>query len=129
MRQFSLEEYLKDTSRKVVTRSGEEVRIKCTDMDGDNDMVIVGLVRNYRTDKEVPMSLTKKGQYNPSAGDSFYDIFFKEDKKPIERKGWVNIYKGIDGEILLGSVRKSKKEAEQVSLGDSIDTIEISWKE
>lgn len=87
MRQFSLEEYLKDTSRKVVTRSGEEVRIKCTDMDGDNDMVIVGLVRNYKTDKEMPMSWTKKGQYNPSAGDSFYDIFFKEDKKSIERKG------------------------------------------
>ena len=56
-------------------------------MDGDNNMIIVGLVRNYKTGKEMPMSWTKKGQYNPSAGDSFYDIFFKEDKKPIKRKG------------------------------------------
>ena len=126
MRQFSLEEYLKDPSRKVVTRCGEEVRVKCTDMDGDNDMVIVGLVRNYKTGKEVPMSWTKKGQYNPSAGDSFYDIFFEECREPIVRRGWVNVYKSLDGGIVLGGVRKSKEEAEQVGQRDSIDTIEIS---
>ena len=129
MRQFSLEEYLKDTSRKVVTRAGEEVRIKCTDMDGADGLVIVGLVKNYITGKEVPMSWTKEGQYNPSVGDSFYDLFFKEGKEPVVRKGWVNIYKNLDGEILLGNIRKSKEEAEQASRGDSIDTIEISWKE
>ena len=129
MVKFSLEEYLKDTSRKVVTRCGEEVKIKCTDMDGANGLVIVGLVRSYRTGKEVPMSWTKEGQYNPLAGDSFYDIFFKEDKKLIERKGWVNVYKSPGGEIILGGVRKSKEEAEQIGQRDSIDTIEISWKE
>lgn len=129
MKQFSLEEYLKDTSRKVVTRSGEEVKIKCTDMDGANGLVIVGLVKSYRTGKEVPMSWTKEGQYNPSAGDSFYDLFFKEGKEPVMRKGWVNVYKSLDGGIVLGGVRKSKEEAEQVGQRDSIDTIEISWKE
>ena len=129
MVKFSLEEYLKDTSRKVVTRCGEEVKIKCTDMDGANGLVIVGLVRSYRTGKEVPMSWTKEGQYNPLREESFYDLFFEDGKEPIVKKGWVNIYKSPDGEIMLGSVRKSKEEAEQASRGDSIDTIEISWKE
>lgn len=31
MRQFNLEEYLKNPSRKVVTRNGKNVRIICTD--------------------------------------------------------------------------------------------------
>lgn len=127
--EFSLEEYLKDPSRKVVTRCGEEVKIKCTDMDGANGLVIVGLVRSYRTGKEVPMSWTKEGQYNPLKDDSFYDLFFEDSKEPVVRKGWVNIYKSPDGETILGVVRKSKEEAEQASRGDSIDTIEISWKE
>lgn len=129
MVKFSLEEYLKDPSRKVVTRSGEEVKIKCTDMDGANGLVIVGLVRNYITGREVPMSWTKEGQYNPPDEDSFYDLFFKEGKEPVVKKGWVNVYKSPGGEIILGGVRKSKEEAEQIGQRDSIDTIEISWKE
>ena len=129
MVKFSLEEYLKDPSRKVVTRSREEVKIKCTDMDGANGLVIVGLVRSYRTGKEEPMSWTKEGQYNPLKEESFYDLFFEDSKEPVVRKGWVNVYKGSGGEIVLGSIRKSKEEAEQISQRDSIDTIEISWKE
>lgn len=126
---FSLEEYLKDPLRRVVTRDGREVRIKCTDMDGDDDMVIVGLVRYSRTGKEMPQSWTKEGQYFPEAGETACDLFFEDSKEPIVRKGWVNIYKSSDGRVILGSVRKSKEEAEQASRGDSIDTIEISWKE
>ena len=129
MVKFSLEEYLKDTSRKVITRSGEEVKIKCTDMDGVNGLVIAGLVRSYRTGKEVPMSWTKEGQYNPLKKESFYDLFFEDGKEPVVRKGWVNVYKSPGGEIILGGVRESKEEAEQIGQRDSIDTIEISWKE
>ena len=129
MVKFSLEEYLKDPSRKVVTRSREEVKIKCTDMDGANGLVIVGLVRSYRTGKEVPMSWTKEGQYNPLKEESFYDLFFEDGKEPVVKKGWVNVYKSPGGEIILGGVRKSKEEAEQIGQRDSIDTIEISWKE
>lgn len=32
MRQFDLDEYLKNPNRKVVTRDGRSVRIVCTDM-------------------------------------------------------------------------------------------------
>lgn len=42
MEQFSLEEHLKNPSRKVVTRSGHNVRILCTDQRGN--MPIVALV-------------------------------------------------------------------------------------
>lgn len=126
---FSLEEYLKDPSRKVVTRDGREVRIKCTDMDGINGMVIVGLVRDDLMCKERPLTWTKEGQYFVKAGETNNDLFFEDGKEPVVRKGWVNVYKSPGGEIILGGVRKSKEEAEQIGQRDSIDTIEISWKE
>ena len=129
MVKFSLEEYLKDPSRKVVTRDGREVRIKCTDMDGINGMVIVGLVRDDLMNKERPLTWTKEGQYFVQVGESACDLFFEDSKEPVVRKGWVNVYKNPGGEIILGGVRKSKEEAEQIGQRDSIDTIEISWKE
>lgn len=126
---FSLEEYLKDPLRKVVTRDGREVRIECTDMDGINGMVIVGLVRDSLTCKERPLTWTKEGQYFVQGGETNSDLFFEDSKDPLVRRGWVNVYKSPGGEIILGGVRKSKEEAEQANQGDSIDTIEISWKE
>lgn len=129
MVKFSLEEYLKDPSRKVVTRDGREVRIKCTDMDGINGMVIVGLVRDDLMNKERPLTWTKEGQYFVQVGESACDLFFEDSKEPVVGKGWVNVYKSPGGEIILGGVRKSKEEAEQIGQRDSIDTIEISWKE
>ena len=129
MKQFSLEEYLKDPLRKVVTRDGREVRIRCTDMDGVDNMVIVGLVRDDLMNKERPLTWTKEGQYFVQAGETNSDLFFEDSKDPLVRRGWVNVYKSPGGEIILGGVRKSKEEAEQANQGDSIDTIEISWKE
>lgn len=129
MVKFSLEEYLKDPSRKVVTRDGREVRIKCTDMDGIDGLVVVGLVRSCRTGKEWPESWTKEGQYYPQAGETACDLFFEDSKEFKNKRGWVNVYKSPGGEIILGGVRKSKEEAEQANRGDSIDIIEISWKE
>lgn len=125
---FNLEEYLKNPSRRVVTRDGREVRIKCTDMDGSNGMVIVGLVRDDLMNKERPLTWTKEGQYFVEAGETVNDLFF-EDSKEFNKRGWVNVYKSPGGEIILGNVRKSKEEAEQSNRGDSIDIIEISWKE
>ena len=126
---FSLEEYLKDPSRKVVTRDGKEVRIKCTDMDGINGMVIVGLVRDDLMNKERPLTWTKEGQYFVQAGETACDLFFEDSKEFNNKRGWVNVYKSPGGETILGNVRKSKEEAEQANRGDSIDIIEISWKE
>ena len=44
MKEFNLTEYLKDPSKKVVTRDGRDVRIICTDEKGDEP--IIALVYN-----------------------------------------------------------------------------------
>ena len=98
-------------------------------MDGIDGMVIVGLVKDELMGKERPLTWTKEGQYFPQAGETAYDLFFEDSKDPLVRRGWVNVYKSQDGGVILGGVRKSKEEAEQVGQRDSIDTIEISWKE
>ena len=41
MERFKLDAYLKDTSRKVVTRDGRNVRIICTDVKGSAPIVAV----------------------------------------------------------------------------------------
>lgn len=47
MKEFNLTEYLKDPSKKVVTRDGREVRIICTDM--KSEYPLIALV----TDKKI----------------------------------------------------------------------------
>lgn len=44
MKQFNLEEYLKNPSRKVVTRDGRSVRIICTDRVSEKGYPLVALV-------------------------------------------------------------------------------------
>ena len=39
MKQFNLDEYLKDTSKKVVTREGSPVKIHCTNFASDNPVI------------------------------------------------------------------------------------------
>ena len=46
MKQFSLEEYLKNPNQKVVTRDGHPVRIICTDHDNIS-YPIVGAIKGY----------------------------------------------------------------------------------
>lgn len=74
MRQFNLEEWLKDKSRKVVTRSGHNVRILCTDQRGN--MPIVALVE-FETLDGVQMF------YSDGKNESHreYDLFFADEKK------------------------------------------------
>ena len=53
MEKFNLEEYLKNPSRKVVTRDGRNVRIVCTDRN-INNFPIVALIQLYNdSDEEV----------------------------------------------------------------------------
>ena len=67
MKRFSLDEYLKNPSRKVVTRDGRKVtRFLCTDAKGDYP--IVALVENFSSN-EMPISYTKDGEYR--IGDKY----------------------------------------------------------
>ena len=126
MEQFSLEKYLANPSRKVVTRSGRKVRkILCTDRIG-SDYPVIALVEFDRG--EDPIGYTKDGEYR--IGDkSDGDLFFALEK----HEGWVNLYKyaNKDCAYYLGSINNSKAEAENKrdTSDKCVATIRIEWEE
>ena len=78
MEQFSLEKYLANPSRKVVTRNGRNVRIVCTDRNIYN-FPIVALIQLYNDSDEEVFTYTKDGKYE--IGDlSIHDLFFAPEK-------------------------------------------------
>lgn len=127
MKPFNLEEYLKNPSRKVVTRDGRSVRIICTDRK-ENSYPIIALCTNIFD--EGVIEYHKDGRY-VNEKESEYDLFFAPEKK----EGWVNIYKRRDGEFRLGNliIYSTKKEAEEYKCNfDNFDytaTIRIEWEE
>ena len=127
MKQFNLEEYLANPSRKVVTRAGRAVtRFLCTDAKGYYP--IVALVEKSDGAVEEPLSYTKDGDF--CLGEKHpCDLFFAPEKK----EGWVNIFKvaSNDNRFVGGARFKSKEEAEEAKEGVSgyITTIRIEWEE
>ena len=117
MEQFSLEKYLENPNRKVVTRDGRKVRIICTDAKGK--CPVVGLVdyENY----EVALNVTKNGKI-----DGALDLFFAPEK----HEGWINLLKS-NSTIITGKVYNTKEEAESAVLGSLIyiSTVKIEWEE
>lgn len=126
MKEFNLTEYLKDPSKKVVTRDGREVRIICTDAKGDEP--IVALLYNKNRDEENVYTYNRDGYFYKN-NDSCLDLLFA----PIKREGWVNLYKDKDEDItyLPGIIHDSEKEAKEAIKGDPnfIATIKIEWEE
>ena len=125
MKRFSLEEYLKNPSKKVVTRMGRKVRIICTDRE-DSIYPIVALVKDDNRKLDVLVSYTKDGipaEYN----EEYYTLFFVPEKK----EGWLNLYK-MNSIISPGPrAYDTKEEADSVA-GDKsyyISTIKIEWEE
>ena len=47
MKQFSLEEYLNNPSKKVVTRDGRDTRIICTDF-GNPDFPVIVEIKGFK---------------------------------------------------------------------------------
>ena len=127
MEQFSLEKYLANPSRKVVTRNGRNVRIVCTDMKY-KDYPILALEEIPDDNSEYIYAFTKDGNYK--IGDlSIHDLFFAPEK----HEGWVNIYKSNYGGYELSQVYQRKEDAEtEKYINDSdvyITTIKIEWEE
>ena len=125
MKRFSLEEYLKNPSKKVVTRMGRKVRIICTDRE-DSIYPVVALVKDDNRKLDILVAYTKDGipaEYN----EEYYTLFFVPEKK----EGWINLYK-INSIISPGPrVYDTKEEAESAA-GDKsyyISTIKIEWEE
>ena len=123
MKQFSLDEYLANPSRKVVTREGKNVRIVCTDKKG-NDYPVVALIEWEKT--EEACDYTKDGCLNDGRTTE-YDLFFAPEK----HEGWANIYL-CDGEYSLDDVIYSSRiDAEESGkkFEDYLTTIQIEWEE
>ena len=76
MRQFTLEEYLKNPNQKIVTRTGLPVRIICTD--ADSDQCVLGLVRLKIG--EVVFEYYRDGTHSYKSY-SDWDLFFAAEKE------------------------------------------------
>lgn len=129
MKQFNLNEYLKNPSIKVVTRMGRDVRIICTDRK-DSNFPIVALVEleDKKETIEETIHYTKDGKWIIGC-DSGNDLCFAPEK----HEGWINLYVCVNDNqpYSAGRVFASKEEAEAV--GDFCDTyittLKIEWEE
>ena len=114
MKQFNLEEYLANPSKKVVTRDGRNVRIICTDAKGLCPIVALVDYGKY----EVAFNVTKDGRF-----DGVSDLFFAQEK----HEGWVNVCKSQM--YRCGLIHNSEEEARRSRGCDAIATVKIEWEE
>ena len=122
MKPFSLEEYLANPSRKVITRDGRNVRIICTDFD-NHDFPVVGEIKGHKW----PLSFAINGT-SIKGRQLCSDLFFAPEK----HEGWVNIYRSESGFYLRGNPYKSKEEADEVAKANYktfCTTVKIEWEE
>ena len=123
MKQFNLDEYLKNPNRKVITRDGHDVRIVCTDRKHPT-RPIIALVQIDKC-KEAYSSYTEDGLRFDSTS-SPDDLFFAPEK----HEGWVNMYKTRSGAAQIGQIYSSKEEAEMGRKdANYISTAKIEWEE
>ena len=118
MKRFSLDEYLKNTSRKVVTRDGREAKIHCTNCRTNQPIVA-------EIEGENCSELFNKDGKWLHLEDSEKDLFFATEK----HERWINLYK--DGDIVYASMDtfNTKKEAEVASCSTCVATVKIEWEE
>ena len=126
MKQFNLDEYLKNPSKKIVTRDGRKVkRVLCTDAKSEH-YPIVALIKSKDGKEEYPLRYTVNGRYSLDYEKSV-DLFFAPEKY----EGWANIYTDCNNTDCLGTrIFKSKDEAEKEGKKweDYITTIKIEWE-
>ena len=123
MKAFSLEEYIKNPSRKVVTRDGRKVKIHCTDYIGEQH--IIAKIENY----SYSTSFYNDGKYCSDKSVSHLDLFFALEK----HEGWLNVYRHTDtGEVTFGAIlHTSREKAEKMGRANGyyVATAKIEWEE
>lgn len=126
MKEFSLEEYLKNPDREVVTRDGRPVRIICTDSDADGGP-IVAIVTRANQRKKV-LLYHENGKYYSFDSVSEDDLFFAPEK----HEGWIIINKWPDGERdtngIIYDTELDIPNKPQVGT-HRVATIKIEWEE
>ena len=126
MKQFTLNEYLKNPQKKVITREGLSARIICTDRKGYNTKPIIALV-TIPNGTEVLKSYWEDGVNTRGCEGNPDDLFFAPEKK----EGWINLYK-INSSISPGPLTYNTKKEAESAIGnrpDYISTIKIEWEE
>ena len=127
MEQFSLEKYLANPSRKVVTRDGRNVRIICTDMKSTT-YPVVALIENGSGYEQLN-TFSKNGEYAANESNANDLLFFAPEK----HEGWLNLFKDTLGIIYGGCVYTSKDEAKEeehpTDKESHVATIKIEWEE
>ena len=121
MKQFNLEEYLKNPSKKVVTRDGRSVKIHCTNYIGAQKIIAQVEGKDYSSD------FSNDGRFIVGE-ESRCDLFFAE-----KQEGWLNLFKDTLGIIYGGCVYTSKDEAKEeehpTDKESHVATIKIDWEE
>ena len=120
MKPFNLEDYLKNPSRKVVTRNGRKVRIICTNRRSETYPIVSLIETEYG---EETCWHAKNGKY-VRGQESNNDLFFAPEK----HEGWVNLYMGLDDKPQCGIIYDSEVEAKSNG-SDALATIKIEWLE
>lgn len=125
MKPFNIDEYLKNPSKKVVTRDGRNVKIHCTDYIGFGP--IIAKVEG----NDFSQMFFSDGSPCRCEG-STYDLFFAPEK----HEGWINIFRGKDGPLTGNTVFASKEEAEESRWhGNSftkdlyLESVKVEWEE
>lgn len=124
MKPFSLDEYLANPSKKIITRDGRKVRrILCTDARGKYP--IIALVEKYDGTSDDACSYTKAGKYIVDDKPSMSDLFFAPEKN----EGWINVYR--NGEHLwCGDIKRTEAEVKEFEDSEFyITSIKIEWEE
>ena len=126
MKEFSLEEYLKNPNREVVTRDGKKVRIICTDRVGLYTKPIVALITLPNGDENIK---TFWDNGIETAGSEYEnDLFFAPEK----HEGWIIINKYPDGERdTNGIIYDTELDIpNKLQVGTHrVATIKIEWEE
>lgn len=124
MKQFDLQEYLKNPNLKVVTRDGRSVRIVCTNR-LDENYPVIALVNNEFTEK--CYSYSEFGKiYKFANGDCELDLLFAPEKK----EGWINLFK-VNSATTTGEVYNTEEEAKSAIAKSLvyISTVKVEWEE
>lgn len=122
MKQFNLEEYLKNPKR-VVTRDGREVRIICTDFNNNTYPIIIEV-----KDMLDPVAVTREGWCIGSNMPNDLDLFFASEK----HERWINLYKWDNStRYYVSKPFDSEEEAMEFSRKDDnyLKTLKIEWEE
>ena len=123
MKQFNLEEYLKNPSRKVVTRDGRNARIICTD--AKDDFPIIALIETTNGSIEFAYKFKKNGRFLDNDSDYHYDLFFAPEK----HEGWINVYKAGNTPHSDTCVWPTEEEAKKWANKNCVATVKIEWEE